>query len=132
MPSSRSLCLLAANSTPISSLVRAYLVDIPQIVMLTDMIVASGFDAAAGDDLGGCFVTPACYAHMTHMLMTLANGKVAVCLEVLQTHANTFHNSSHIQETGRIQFQIDFQIGSSRYQDINGRTAGPTHCYYSL
>lgn len=44
--------------------------------------VASGFDAAAGDELGGCFVTPACYAHMTHMLMTLANGKVAVCLEV--------------------------------------------------
>ena len=45
-------------------------------------IVASGFDAAAGDGLGGCFVTPACYSHMTHMLMTLANGKVAVCLEV--------------------------------------------------
>jgi acetoin utilization deacetylase AcuC-like enzyme len=44
--------------------------------------VASGFDAAAGDELGGCFVTPACYSHMTHMLMTLANGKVAVCLEV--------------------------------------------------
>nr|ABI74745.1 putative histone deacetylase [Monascus purpureus] len=45
------------------------------------VIVASGFDAAAGDELGGCFVTPACYAQMTHMLMTLANGKVAVCLE---------------------------------------------------
>jgi histone deacetylase 6 len=45
-------------------------------------VVASGFDAAAGDELGGCFVTPACYSHMTHMLMTLANGKVAVCLEV--------------------------------------------------
>ncbi|KAL4892077.1 histone deacetylase Hda1 [Aspergillus ambiguus] len=45
------------------------------------VIIASGFDAAAGDELGGCFVTPSCYAHMTHMLMTLANGKVAVCLE---------------------------------------------------
>ncbi|EAA59664.1 hypothetical protein AN8042.2 [Aspergillus nidulans FGSC A4] len=45
------------------------------------VIIASGFDAAAGDTLGGCFVTPACYAHMTHMLMTLAQGKVAVCLE---------------------------------------------------
>ncbi|OJJ43996.1 hypothetical protein ASPZODRAFT_18771 [Penicilliopsis zonata CBS 506.65] len=45
------------------------------------VIIASGFDAAAGDELGGCFVTPACYAHMTHMLMNLANGKVAVCLE---------------------------------------------------
>jgi histone deacetylase 6 len=50
--------------------------------VLTDTVVASGFDAAAGDELGGCFVTPACYAHMTHMLMTLASGKVAVCLEV--------------------------------------------------
>ena len=44
--------------------------------------VAAGFDAAAGDELGGCFVSPACYAHMTHMLMTLAGGRVAVCLEV--------------------------------------------------
>ena len=45
------------------------------------VIVAAGFDAAAGDELGGCFVTPPCYAHMTHMLMSLAKGKVAVCLE---------------------------------------------------
>ncbi|KAJ5507082.1 hypothetical protein N7527_009225 [Penicillium freii] len=45
------------------------------------VIVAAGFDAAAGDVLGGCFVSPACYAQMTHFLMTLANGKVAVCLE---------------------------------------------------
>ncbi|KAH7413432.1 hypothetical protein BKA64DRAFT_568107 [Cadophora sp. MPI-SDFR-AT-0126] len=45
------------------------------------VIVSAGFDAAAGDELGGCYVTPACYSHMTHMLMSLANGKVAVCLE---------------------------------------------------
>jgi histone deacetylase 6 len=45
------------------------------------VIVSAGFDAAAGDELGGCFVTPACYAHMTHMLMSLAGGKIAVCLE---------------------------------------------------
>ncbi|KAK3372787.1 histone deacetylase A-like protein [Lasiosphaeria ovina] len=45
------------------------------------VIISAGFDAAAGDELGGCFVTPSCYAHMTHMLMSLANGKVAVCLE---------------------------------------------------
>lgn len=45
------------------------------------VIVSAGFDAAAGDDLGGCWVTPACYSHMTHMLMSLADGKVAVCLE---------------------------------------------------
>lgn len=45
------------------------------------VIVSAGFDAAAGDELGGCNVTPPCYAHMTHMLMSLAGGKVAVCLE---------------------------------------------------
>ncbi|KAH8904003.1 hypothetical protein BR93DRAFT_158794 [Coniochaeta sp. PMI_546] len=45
------------------------------------VIISAGFDAAAGDELGGCFVTPTCYAHMTHMLMSLAGGKVAVCLE---------------------------------------------------
>lgn len=43
--------------------------------------MAAGFDAAAGDELGGCFVTPPCYAHMTHMLKSLAGGKIAVCLE---------------------------------------------------
>ncbi|KAM5441706.1 Histone deacetylase hda1 [Microsporum ferrugineum] len=45
------------------------------------VIISAGFDAAAGDELGGCFVTPPCYSHMTRMLMNLANGKVAVCLE---------------------------------------------------
>ena len=45
--------------------------------------VAAGFDAAEGDQLGGCFVTPACYAHMTHMLMSLAGGRVVACLEVI-------------------------------------------------
>ncbi|KAH6656822.1 histone deacetylase [Truncatella angustata] len=45
------------------------------------VIISAGFDAADGDELGGCFVTPGCYAHMTHMLMSLAGGRVAVCLE---------------------------------------------------
>ncbi|EPE07668.1 histone deacetylase [Ophiostoma piceae UAMH 11346] len=45
------------------------------------VIISAGFDAAAGDELGGCFVSPECYAHMTHMLMSLASGKVSVCLE---------------------------------------------------
>ncbi|KAI4251036.1 MAG: hypothetical protein LQ352_005097 [Teloschistes flavicans] len=46
------------------------------------VIIAAGFDAAAGDQLGLCFVSPTCYAHMTHMLMSLAKGKLVVCLEV--------------------------------------------------
>ncbi|KAL2350454.1 histone deacetylase [Cryomyces antarcticus] len=45
------------------------------------VIVSAGFDAAAGDPLGRCFVSPAGYAHMTHMLMSLAKGKITVCLE---------------------------------------------------
>jgi histone deacetylase 6 len=45
------------------------------------VIISAGFDAAEGDLLGGCHVTPACYAHMTHMLMRLAKGKITVCLE---------------------------------------------------
>lgn len=45
------------------------------------VIISAGFDAAEGDVLGGCHVTPACYAHMTHMLMRMAKGKIVVCLE---------------------------------------------------
>ncbi|KAF2145942.1 uncharacterized protein K452DRAFT_220067 [Aplosporella prunicola CBS 121167] len=45
------------------------------------VIVSAGFDAAEGDRLGQCHVTPPCYAHMTHMLMSLARGKIVVCLE---------------------------------------------------
>lgn len=45
------------------------------------VIISAGFDAAAGDDLGECYVTPAGYAHMTHMLSGLANGRLVVALE---------------------------------------------------
>lgn len=45
------------------------------------VIISAGFDAAEGDLLGACHISPAGYAHMTHMLMSLAGGKVAVCLE---------------------------------------------------
>lgn len=45
------------------------------------VIIAAGFDAADGDMLGKCHVTPAGYAHMTHMLMSLAEGRLVVCLE---------------------------------------------------
>ncbi|KAF7782606.1 hypothetical protein Agabi119p4_1982 [Agaricus bisporus var. burnettii] len=48
----------------------------PDLVM-----ISAGFDAAAGDELGECLVTPAGYAHMTHMLAGLANGRMVVALE---------------------------------------------------
>ncbi|XP_020669972.3 protein deacetylase HDAC6 isoform X1 [Pogona vitticeps] len=45
------------------------------------VLVSAGFDAARGDPLGGCLVTPECYAHMTHLLLGLAGGKVVLVLE---------------------------------------------------
>ncbi|CAE6451823.1 unnamed protein product [Rhizoctonia solani] len=45
------------------------------------VFISAGFDAAAGDTLGNCDVTPACYAHMTALLSTLAGGKLVVALE---------------------------------------------------
>ena len=45
------------------------------------VIVSAGFDAAAGDPLGGMQVSPAGYAHMTHLLRGVAGGRVVVALE---------------------------------------------------
>ncbi|KAJ4808445.1 histone deacetylase [Rhynchospora pubera] len=44
-------------------------------------IISAGFDAARGDPLGGCDVTPAGYAQMVHMLTSLSDGKLLVVLE---------------------------------------------------
>lgn len=41
-----------------------------------------GFDAASGDPLGECNLSPTAYAYMTHMLQTVANGRVVLLLEV--------------------------------------------------
>lgn len=45
------------------------------------IIVSSGFDAADGDIIGGCHVSPAGYGHMTHLLKGIAKGKLCVVLE---------------------------------------------------
>ncbi|XP_061591691.1 histone deacetylase 6 isoform X2 [Cololabis saira] len=45
------------------------------------VLVSAGFDAARGDPLGGYQVTPEGYAHLTHMLMSLAGGRVLLILE---------------------------------------------------
>ena len=50
--------------------------------MSRNRLVSAGFDAAEGDELGECNVTPSGYAHMTAMLCTLAEGRVLVALEV--------------------------------------------------
>ncbi|XP_017050819.1 histone deacetylase 6 isoform X3 [Drosophila ficusphila] len=48
----------------------------PQLVL-----VSAGFDAAIGDPLGGCKVTPEGYGMLTHWLSALAGGRIIVCLE---------------------------------------------------
>ncbi|XAR51277.1 Histone deacetylase [Bertholletia excelsa] len=44
-------------------------------------IISAGFDAARGDPLGCCDVSPAGYAQMAHMLNSLCGGKLLVVLE---------------------------------------------------
>ncbi|KAH7366193.1 hypothetical protein KP509_18G066800 [Ceratopteris richardii] len=44
-------------------------------------IISAGFDAAKGDPLGGCQVTPLGYAYMTQMLYSLMKGKILAVLE---------------------------------------------------
>ena len=44
--------------------------------------MSAGFDAAIGCPEGEMEVTPACYGHLTHMLKSLAGGKLVVVLEV--------------------------------------------------
>ena len=53
-----------------------------QILTIQLAAVSAGFDAADGDILGECCVTPAGFAHMTYMLSTLAGGKLVAALEV--------------------------------------------------
>nr|CAD7261845.1 unnamed protein product [Timema shepardi] len=45
------------------------------------VLVAAGFDAAWGDFIGSCSVTPECFALMTHWLLALAGGRVILCME---------------------------------------------------
>lgn len=45
------------------------------------VLISAGFDAAVGDPLGGCKVSPEGYGYFTHWLSSLANGRVILCLE---------------------------------------------------
>lgn len=45
------------------------------------VLVSAGFDAAIGDQLGGCKVSPEAYGYFTHWLSALANGRIILCLE---------------------------------------------------
>ncbi|KAF0286944.1 Histone deacetylase 10 [Amphibalanus amphitrite] len=45
------------------------------------VLVSAGYDAALGCPQGEMRVSPACFAHLTHSLMSLASGRLAVVLE---------------------------------------------------
>lgn len=45
------------------------------------VLVSAGFDAAIGDQLGGCKVTPEAYGFFTQWLSALAGGRIILCLE---------------------------------------------------
>jgi hypothetical protein len=45
------------------------------------VLISAGFDAAQGDPLGGCHITPEGYYMMTKACKELANGKVVIALE---------------------------------------------------
>lgn len=47
------------------------------------VLVACGFDAARGHpfNFGGYELTPACFGYMTRQLLSLAGGKLVLCLE---------------------------------------------------
>lgn len=86
------------------------------------VIIAAGFDAAAGDQLGGCFVTPTGYAHMTHMLMSLAEGKLVVCLEVRLSCLYHFQLPGTEASLGRLQSQIDLEVCTRSHPYPDGGT----------
>ncbi|TPP64888.1 Histone deacetylase 6 [Fasciola gigantica] len=46
------------------------------------ILVSAGYDCAFGCPLGKLNVSPSLFAHLTHMLMSLAEGKLVVALEV--------------------------------------------------
>ncbi|GBG30616.1 Histone deacetylase 5 [Hondaea fermentalgiana] len=45
------------------------------------VLVSAGFDAALGDPLGGCAITPEGYGALLHELMSLANARIILALE---------------------------------------------------
>ncbi|XP_073508205.1 polyamine deacetylase HDAC10 isoform X2 [Phyllobates terribilis] len=45
------------------------------------VLVSAGYDSGIGDPEGLMYATPECYAHLTHMLMHLAGGKLCMILE---------------------------------------------------
>lgn len=64
--------------------------------------MSAGYDAAEGDTLGEMKVSPAGFAHMTHMLSVLAEGRLVLALEVRYPHSVSCPDSDYfyIQQGG--------------------------------
>ncbi|KAE8581936.1 hypothetical protein XENTR_v10019878 [Xenopus tropicalis] len=45
------------------------------------VLVAAGFDSVVGDPKGEMSATPGCFSHLTHLLMSLAQGRLILSLE---------------------------------------------------
>ena len=95
--------------------------------------VSAGFDAAKGDDLGECEVTPAGYAHMTHMLSGLAGGKLLVALEVksVYSHAGLLQ-TQHVRRTGWLLPGRHFNLSDRRRKGASGRSTARAAAYDSF
>jgi hypothetical protein len=89
-------------------------------------LVSAGFDAAEGDELGECNVTPVGYAHMTAMLCTLAAGRVLVALEVRSGTYGTINMG--LSSVGRIQSRLHLEFRSG----CGGDTPWATSSTYKL
>lgn len=65
-----------------------YIYAMNRVIMLIAMeydpdlvIISSGFDAAEGDFIGQCHLSPNAYGYLTHMMKVLANGNLVVVME---------------------------------------------------
>uniref|UniRef100_UPI00398F88E5 polyamine deacetylase HDAC10 isoform X2 n=1 Tax=Pristiophorus japonicus TaxID=55135 RepID=UPI00398F88E5 len=62
------------------------------------ILVSAGFDSAIGDPEGEMCATPECFAHLTQLLMPLANGKLCVVLECHRNYSECESCTSAILE----------------------------------
>lgn len=81
-------------------------------------ISSAGFDAAIGDQLGGCKVSPEAYGHFTHWLSSLANGKIILLLEGGYNVNSISHSMALCAKSLLADPLPTFQI-SSRWNGIN-------------
>ncbi|XP_068169778.1 polyamine deacetylase HDAC10 isoform X2 [Antennarius striatus] len=100
------------------------------------VLVCAGFDSGIGDPEGHMSATPDIFAHLTHLLMNLAGGRLCAVLEVRPATGSSRRFSSpsagkqvHGVDvfSGRIQPDVPPAVGVSDRSDVTGRS-GPSSC----